>query len=272
MQPQPQPQPIPGDAAPSAQRPVIHAAGVCLRFGEVDALVDAALDVAPSEVVSIVGPSGAGKSTFLRCLNLLAVPDRGRIDIGGTAMFDDGLRLGHGELRRVRRSLGMVFQKFHLFPHLTALENVTLAMLDAGIATREEAVLTACALLDRVGLRQRALQPAPSLSGGEQQRVAIARALAMKPTALLFDEPTSALDPEASREVLCVMRELAQQGTTMVVVTHEMQFALQASDRIVFMEGGRTLDSASPDDMFHRAQSPRARAFFRQALQHAGLD
>lgn len=249
---------------------VIHAKEISLCFGRVKALESVSLDVRQSEVVSIVGPSGAGKSTFLRCLNLLTMPDRGSIDIDGVCIFDDGARLGMRELRQVRRKLGMVFQKFHLFPHLTALENVTLAMLDAGIATRDEAVLTATALLDRVGMLHRALQPAPALSGGEQQRVAIARALAMKPKALLFDEPTSALDPEASREVLSVMRELAQQGTTMVVVTHEMQFALNASDRIVFMEGGKAIESGSADEMFRRAKTPRARAFFSQALQHAG--
>ncbi|WP_156030336.1 amino acid ABC transporter ATP-binding protein [Thiomonas sp. FB-Cd] len=259
-------------ASSTAPTSIIRAEGVSLCFGCVKALERVSLDVRQSEVVSIVGPSGAGKSTFLRCLNLLAMPDRGRIDIDGVRIFDDGLRLGKQELRGVRRRLGMVFQKFHLFPHLTALENVTLAMLDAGIATRDEAVLTATTLLDRVGMLHRALQPALTLSGGEQQRVAIARALAMKPKALLFDEPTSALDPEASREVLSVMRELAQQGTTMVVVTHEMQFALSASDRIVFMEGGSAIESGRADDMFHRAKSPRARAFFSQALQHAGAE
>lgn len=251
---------------------IIRAEGISLRFGSVNALENAHLDVRQSEVVSIVGPSGAGKSTFLRCLNLLAMPDRGCIDIDGVRIFENGLRLAKRDLRSVRSKLGMVFQRFHLFPHLTALENVTLAMLDSGIATRDEAVLTATTLLDRVGLLHRALQPAPALSGGEQQRVAIARALAMKPKALLFDEPTSALDPEASREVLSVMRELAQQGTTMVVVTHEMQFALNVSDRIIFMEGGKVIESGSANDMFRHAKSKRAQVFFAKALQHAGIE
>ena len=247
---------------------IIKADGVSLSFADIKALEDVSIDVRQSEVVTIVGPSGAGKSTFLRCLNLLTRPDRGHIAIEGKLIFNDTLTLNKRDLRDVRRKLGMVFQRFHLFPHLTALENVTLAMLDAGIATRDEAVETATRLLDRVGLLKRALSPAPRLSGGEQQRVAIARALAMKPKALLFDEPTSALDPEASREVLSVMKELAQQGTTMVVVTHEMKFALNVSDRILFMEGGKAIESGASEDMFYRAKSPRARAFFAQALDH----
>ena len=247
---------------------IIKADGVSLSFGDVKALENVSIDVRQREVVTIVGPSGAGKSTFLRCLNLLQKPDRGHISIEGKLIFNDSLTLSKRDLRDVRRKLGMVFQRFHLFPHLTALENVTLAMLDAGIATRDEAVETATGLLDRVGLLKRALAPAPRLSGGEQQRVAIARALAMKPRALLFDEPTSALDPEASREVLSVMKELAQQGTTMVVVTHEMKFALNVSNRILFMEAGKAIETGTSEDMFYRAKSPRARAFFAQALDH----
>lgn len=256
--------------APSSKQSesIIRADGVSLSFGEVKALEDVSIDVHQSEVVTIVGPSGAGKSTFLRCLNLLTTPDRGHIAIEGQVIFNDALSLRKRELRDVRRKLGMVFQRFHLFPHLTALENVTLAMLDAGIASRDEAVCIATDLLDRVGLLKRALQPAPRLSGGEQQRVAIARALAMKPRALLFDEPTSALDPEASREVLFVMKELAQQGTTMVVVTHEMKFALNVSDRVLFMEAGKAVESGTSEDMFYRAKSPRAKEFFAQALDH----
>ncbi|SAL44205.1 arginine ABC transporter ATP-binding protein [Caballeronia arvi] len=247
---------------------IIKAEGVSLSFGKIKALEDVCIDVGQSEVVTIVGPSGAGKSTFLRCLNLLQKPDRGHITIDGRLIFNDSASVNKRDLLDVRRKLGMVFQRFHLFPHLTALENVTLAMLDAGIATRDEAVETATNLLDRVGLLKRALSPAPRLSGGEQQRVAIARALAMRPRALLFDEPTSALDPEASREVLSVMKELAQQGTTMVVVTHEMKFALNVSDRVLFMESGRAIETGTAEDMFYRAKSPRARAFFAQALDH----
>lgn len=255
---------------PTLEQPesIIKADGVSLSFGQVTALEDVSIDVRQSEVVTIVGPSGAGKSTFLRCLNLLTKPDRGQIAIEGKLIFNDSLNLSKRELRDVRRKLGMVFQRFHLFPHLTALENVTLAMLDAGIATPDEAVGIATGLLDRVGVLKRALLPAPRLSGGEQQRVAIARALAMKPRALLFDEPTSALDPEASREVLSVMRELAQQGTTMVVVTHEMKFALNVSNRVMFMESGKAIETGTSEDMFYRAKSPRARAFFSQALDH----
>ncbi|MEX4004423.1 amino acid ABC transporter ATP-binding protein [Paraburkholderia sp. EG285A] len=249
---------------------IIKAEGVSLSFGNVTALDNVGIDVSQSEVVTIVGPSGAGKSTFLRCLNLLTKPDTGRIAIEGKLIFNNSGTVNKRDLREVRRKLGMVFQRFHLFPHLTALENVTLAMLDARIATRDEAVEIATGLLDRVGLLKRALAPAPRLSGGEQQRVAIARALAMKPRALLFDEPTSALDPEASREVLSVMKELAQQGTTMVVVTHEMKFALNVSDRILFMEAGRAIESGSAEDMFYRAKSPRAKEFFAQALNHLG--
>lgn len=249
---------------------IIKAHGICLSFGAVRALEDVDIDVRQGEVVTIVGPSGAGKSTFLRCLNLLTMPDRGRIEIEGKPIFDNSRNLNKRELRNVRRKLGMVFQRFNLFPHLTAIENVTLAMLDAKIATREEAVAIATGLLDRVGVLHRALSPASQLSGGEQQRVAIARALAMKPRALLFDEPTSALDPEASREVLAVMKELAQQGTTMVVVTHEMKFALSVSDRVMFMEAGRGVETGASEEMFYRAQSPRTREFFEQALDHLG--
>jgi polar amino acid transport system ATP-binding protein len=241
---------------------IIKAEGVSLSFGVVKALQGVSFDVRQSEVVTIVGPSGAGKSTFLRCLNLLTTPDRGRIEIDGKPIFNDAIVVTKRELRDVRRKLGMVFQRFNLFPHLTAIENVTLAILDAGIATRDEAVSVAAGLLDRVGVLKRALLPAPALSGGEQQRVAIARALAMKPKALLFDEPTSALDPESSREVLTVMRELAQQGTTMVVVTHEMQFAQNVSDRVLFMEGGKAIEMGPAEDVFFRASSPRAREFF----------
>jgi len=247
--------PRPGDI-------IIKAEGVSLSFGGVKALQSVSFDVRQSEVVTIVGPSGAGKSTFLRCLNLLTKPDRGRIEIDGKPIFNDAIVVTKRELRDVRRKLGMVFQRFNLFPHLTAIENVTLAILDAGIATRDEAVSVAAGLLDRVGVLKRALLPAPALSGGEQQRVAIARALAMKPKALLFDEPTSALDPESSREVLTVMRELAQQGTTMVVVTHEMQFAQNVSDRVLFMEGGKAIEMGPAEDVFFRASSPRAREFF----------
>lgn len=241
---------------------IIKADEVSLSFGGVKALQGVSFDVRQSEVVTIVGPSGAGKSTFLRCLNLLTTPDRGRIEIDGKPIFNDALVVTKRELRDVRRKLGMVFQRFNLFPHLTAIENVTLAMLDAGIATREEAVSVAAGLLDRVGVLKRALLPAPALSGGEQQRVAIARALAMKPKALLFDEPTSALDPESSREVLAVMRELAQQGTTMVVVTHEMQFAQNVSDRVLFMEAGKAIETGRAEEVFFHASSPRAREFF----------
>ncbi|CAM5196336.1 General L-amino acid transport system ATP-binding protein OS=Castellaniella defragrans OX=75697 GN=HNR28_002710 PE=3 SV=1 [Castellaniella defragrans] len=255
---------------PQTSEPVIiDANAISLTFGDVQALDDVSIEVRQSEVVTIVGPSGAGKSTFLRCLNLLATPDRGRIVIDGDPIFGEHIHVRKKELRRIRRKLGMVFQRFNLFPHLTAVENVTLAMLDAGIATEDEAIATATDLLDRVGVLKRALSPATSLSGGEQQRVAIARALAMKPKALLFDEPTSALDPESSREVLSVMRELAQQGTTMVVVTHEMQFALNVSDRVMFMESGKSIESGSADDMFHRAKSERARQFFAQAQDYA---
>lgn len=248
---------------------IIKASGVSLSFGSVKALENVGIEVAQSEVVSIVGPSGAGKSTFLRCLNLLTMPNYGQIEIEGKTIFKDGLQLRKRELRDVRRKMGMVFQRFNLFPHLTAIENVTLAMLDAKIASRDEAIIIAKGLLDRVGILKRALMPVPSLSGGEQQRVAIARALAMKPTALLFDEPTSALDPEASQEVLSVMRELAQLGTTMIVVTHEMQFAKNVSDKVLFMENGCAVEMGTPEKMFFQADSPRAQAFFSQALSHS---
>jgi polar amino acid transport system ATP-binding protein len=252
---------------PQTSEPVIIDANeISLTFGDVKALDDVSIEVRQSEVVTIVGPSGAGKSTFLRCLNLLATPDRGRIVIDRDPIFGENIHVRKKELRRIRRKLGMVFQRFNLFPHLTAIENVTLAMLDAGIATEDEAIATATELLDRVGVLKRALSPATSLSGGEQQRVAIARALAMKPKALLFDEPTSALDPESSREVLSVMRELAQQGTTMVVVTHEMGFARDVADRVIFLDGGILLEDGPPEDVLVRPQNPRTQDFLRRIL------
>lgn len=242
--------------------PVIDADNVSLFFNGVPAIEDVSLQVQPGEVVSIVGPSGAGKSTFLRCLNLLARPSAGRIAIEGKLVFDDSLKVNRRELRDLRRSLGMVFQHLNLFPHLTAIENVTLAILDAEMATREEAVQSAANLLERVGVLHRALSPAPTLSGGEKQRVAIARALAMQPRALLFDEPTSALDPESSREVLSVMRELVELGTTMVIVTHEMNFARQVSDKVLFMEAGKAVEEGPPEQLFNHATTARAQRFF----------
>lgn len=255
------------DGSTETSQCVIGARNIEVVFGDVTALRGVSLDVHKGEVVSIVGPSGSGKSTFLRCLNLLVRPNAGTITIEGKRVFDGALCLSRRELRDARRQLGMVFQHLNLFPHLTAIENVTLAIVDAKIARRDEAVVLATELLDRVGVLHRALLPIPTLSGGEKQRVAIARALAMRPRALLFDEPTSALDPESSREVLAVMRELAEQGVTMVVVTHEMRFARNVSDRVLFMDGGTVVESGTAEKVFLRPESQRAKEFFADALE-----
>ncbi|PWU11200.1 MAG: hypothetical protein C5B50_23805 [Verrucomicrobia bacterium] len=218
------------------------------------------------EAVVIIGPSGCGKSTFLRCLNQLETPDSGRITINGTTVAaGSGAGNEEEQLRRgLRLSAGMVFQSFNLFPHLTALENVTQAPIVVKGESRSQAETRALQLLAKVGLESKAAAYPAQLSGGQQQRVAIARALAMQPLVMLFDEPTSALDPELRDEVLQVMRQLAEEGMTMIVVTHEMQFARDMADRVLFFEGGRILEAGTPDQIFLNPQQERTKEFLRK--------
>jgi polar amino acid transport system ATP-binding protein len=236
------------------------------RFGQVTALESVDLDVDPGQVVCLIGPSGSGKSTFLRCINHLEQIDGGILSVDGELVGyrrqgDRLYELRDREVCRKRAEIGMVFQRFNLFPHLTALGNVVEAPIRVKKERRADAVEHARALLGRVGLADRADAYPSQLSGGQQQRVAIARALAMRPKLMLFDEPTSALDPELVGEVLDVMRGLAADGMTMVVVTHEIGFAREVADRIVFMEKGSIVEEGSPDDLFYHPKHERTREF-----------
>ena len=221
------------------------------------------LDVGAGEVVVIVGPSGSGKSTVLRCMNLLETPTQGTVTIDGVVLTDR-----QADLDLARAEMGMVFQSFNLFSHLTVLENVTLAQRKVRNRSKSEAADEAMRQLTRVGIPEKADSYPRQLSGGQQQRVAIARSLAMGPKVMLFDEPTSALDPEMIKEVLDVMLELAADGMTMVVVTHEMGFARAAADRVIFMDEGRIVEAGTPEDLFDDAQNPRTIEFFEKVLSH----
>ena len=229
-------------------------------YGGPDILDDIQLNIKEKEVVVIIGPSGSGKSTLLRCMNYLEQPDSGRICIDGQELHE-----GSG-LNRIRQEVGMVFQRFNLFPHMTVLDNIMLAPMKVHHLARSEAETSARELLQRVGLADKADSYPPQLSGGQQQRVAIARALAMKPKVMLFDEPTSALDPEMVGEVLDVMRGLAQEGMTMVIVTHEMGFAREVGDRILFLDGGHILEEGAPQMLFAHPQQERTRLFLSKVL------
>ena len=225
-------------------------------FGDYHALVDVTEKVAKGEVVVVCGPSGSGKSTLIRTLNRLEPIQSGRIVVDGQDIHDPKL-----DINEFRSHIGFVFQQFNLFPHLTALGNCTLAPIQLRKHKPAEARERAMALLERVGLAHKADAMPAQLSGGQQQRVAIARALAMQPPLMLFDEPTSALDPEMVGEVLLVMRDLARDGMTMVCVTHEMGFAREVADRVLFMDAGKVLERATPEDFFNRPQHPRAQQF-----------
>jgi ABC-type polar amino acid transport system ATPase subunit len=218
------------------------------------------LDVPVGRIVSIIGQSGGGKTTLMRCVNLLERPDSGSIAIGDETIFADGA-VTCRDLAKLRQRVGMVFQRFNLFPHLTAVENVVLAQMHAAAIREREAVERAVRLLTRVGLARRAMAYPERMSGGEQQRVAIARALALGPTVLLFDEPTSALDPESTGEVLRVMRELANDGMTMILVTHELPFAREVSDWVVFIDGGRIIEQGIAADVLDRPREARTAAY-----------
>ena len=219
------------------------------------------LEVNEGEVVCVIGPSGSGKSTMLRCINLLEVPTDGEITVDGFKITDK-----KADLNKIRRNIGMVFQQFNLFPHLTVEQNITMAPVDAKIMTKDEAKKKARELLDRVGLAEKIDAYPQSLSGGQQQRVAIARALEMKPDIMLFDEPTSALDPEMVGEVLSVMKELAAEGMTMIVVTHEMGFAREVSDRVIFIDEGIIMEQGTPEEVFENPQNPRTIDFLNKVL------
>jgi ABC-type polar amino acid transport system ATPase subunit len=240
----------------------IKLTAVTKTFGAFTALNKVDLDVAQGSVVCIIGPSGSGKSTLIRCITLLERYDGGQIEVGGVTV-----REGR-DLRRVREEVGMVFQSFNLFPHMSVLQNVMLAPMRVRKITRAQAERRALDLLERVGIQEQALKYPNQLSGGQQQRVAIARALAMEPKVLLFDEPTSALDPEMVGEVLDVMRDLAKTGVTMMVVTHEMGFARQVADRVIFMDGGMIVEDGSPQQIFDKPRESRTKLFLKAVLEH----
>ncbi|MFH8655815.1 amino acid ABC transporter ATP-binding protein [Streptomyces afghaniensis] len=246
-------------AARASAQAVIRIEGLCKSFDGRLVLDRVHLEVGRGSIVSVIGQSGGGKTTLMRCVNLLERPDRGTVEVAGETVHQDG-RMVCRDLPRLRRTVGMVFQRFHLFPHLTAVENVVLAQRKAGVP-EPQALERAVALLRRVGVAHRALAQPEQLSGGEQQRVAIARALALRPEVLLFDEPTSSLDPEATREVLSVMRELAADGMTMLLVTHELPFAREVSDHVVFVDGGRIVEEGRPEDVLDTPAEARTREF-----------
>jgi polar amino acid transport system ATP-binding protein len=251
--------------------PMVEAVGVRKRFGDNEVLKGIDMTVGRGEVVSLLGPSGSGKSTFLRCINHLERIDGGEIKVDGRLVGyrrHDGKKyeLRSGEIAAARRGVGMVFQRFNLFPHRTALENVMEAPVFVKRTRKDEARREALALLDRVGLADRADAYPAMLSGGQQQRVAIARALAMSPSLMLFDEPTSALDPELVGEVLEVMKGLAKDGMTMIVVTHEIGFAREVCDRVVFMDAGVVVEQGVPDDVLLNPAHERTRAFLSRVL------
>ena len=251
--------------------PMVSAEDVHKRFGRQEVLKGITLEVERGEVLCLLGPSGSGKSTFLRCINHLEKINAGRLSVDGELV---GYRqagaklheLRESEIARKRAEIGMVFQLFNLFPHMTALENVTCAPIRVKGMPREQAGSRARELLDRVGLADKLDSYPAQLSGGQQQRVAIARALAMEPKLMLFDEPTSALDPELVGEVLQAMRQLARDGMTMIVVTHEMGFAREVADTVVFMDGGVVVESGRPSEVLERPRHERTRAFLSKVL------
>ncbi|PCE21819.1 ATP-binding protein [Paraburkholderia acidicola] len=258
----------PAPASSAQGTPLVQVRGLHKRYGEVEVLRGVDLDIRKSEVVCIIGPSGSGKSTLLRCIAALEPYDEGDVRIEGdllgyTERNGQRVRASHGEINRVRRNVGMVFQQFNLWPHMTALGNVSEALLRVRRLSRDEARSRALAMLETVGLAHKADAYPAKLSGGQQQRVAIARALAMEPHIMLFDEPTSALDPELVGEVLQVMKQLARDGMTMAVVTHEMGFAAQVADKVVFIDQGQIAVQGAPREVFHDAGQPRLRQFLQ---------
>lgn len=240
---------------------MIHVDNLQKQFGETHVLRGISCDIKPQEVVCIIGPSGSGKSTFLRCLNALEKPDGGEVSVNG---FD--VHNPKTNLNKMRESVGMVFQRFNLFPHMTVLDNLIMAPMSVKGMSRTDALKRAEVLLDKVGLLDKIDAWPASLSGGQQQRVAIARSMAMDPSIILFDEPTSALDPELVGEVLEVMKKLALEGMTMVIVTHEMGFAREVADRVVFIDQGIIQEEGTPEQIFTAPQNPRTAAFLSKVL------
>jgi ABC-type polar amino acid transport system ATPase subunit len=252
---------------------MLHASELVKRYDGQDVLRGVSFTVLPGQVKVIIGPSGSGKSTLLRCLALLEPADGGEIHLDGRSIGwkerrGKRVREREGELAEHRSEIGMVFQRFNLFPHMNALQNVMVGLTEVRKVPKAEAKQQASELLDRVGLSHRAHAYPDELSGGQQQRVAIARALVMRPKVMLFDEPTSALDPELVGEVLKVMEQLAEDGMTMVVVTHEMGFAREVCDRIVFIDAGEIVEQGPPDEFFQAAKSPRAKEFVDKIIHH----
>ncbi|OJH43079.1 amino acid ABC transporter ATP-binding protein [Paracoccus sp. SM22M-07] len=245
--------------------PIIDIRGLAKRFGDVEVLRDISLQVQPSQVIVIIGPSGSGKSTLLRCMNALEVPQEGSIEICGMSLLDKGKLIPEAELNKLRQRVGMLFQSFNLFPHLSVMDNVTIGPHLLLKKSRPEVEAIGKDLLEKVGLGNRGDAYPSQLSGGQKQRVAIARALAMNPQVMLFDEPTSALDPELVGEVLAVMRQLAEEGMTMIVVTHEMGFAREVADEVLVMDG-TIIEKGSPDEIFENPQQPRTQSFLKSVL------
>lgn len=244
-----------------AAQPKVIVKGLKKQFGDNVVLKNIDATINEGEVVCVIGPSGSGKSTFLRCLNRLEDIDGGEVIIDGTNMSDQSI-----DINKSRENIGMVFQHFNLFPHLTVLENIMLAPNELGKGTAEENKQKALRLLEQVGLSDKANAYPNSLSGGQKQRVAIARALAMNPDIMLFDEPTSALDPEMVGDVLAVMKKLADEGMTMVIVTHEMGFAREVADRVIFMDDGYVVEVDTPANIFTNPQNPRTKNFLDKVL------
>jgi len=241
--------------------PIVQIRNLSKHFGDIEAVNNVSLDVQPREVIVIIGPSGSGKSTLLRCVNRLEVPNSGTITIDGMELTSD-----EKQINRVRAEVGMVFQQFNLFPHMTVLENITLGPIVVKGLDEEAAAALAHELLDKVGISEKVDAYPEQLSGGQQQRVAIARAMAMQPKVMLFDEPTSALDPEMIKEVLDVMLDLAKEGMTMLVVSHEMGFTRAAADRVVFMDEGQIVEITTPEELFTAPKHERLKRFLSQIL------
>lgn len=239
----------------------IHVENLKKAFGQIEVLKDINIDINEGEVVVVIGPSGSGKSTFLRCLNRLEEITSGKVIVNGENISDKKININ-----KARENIGMVFQHFNLFPNMTVLENIMLAPVELKKMTKEEAKETGLKLLARVGLEGKADAYPQQLSGGQKQRVAIARSLAMNPSIMLFDEPTSALDPEMVGEVLTVMQELAKGGMTMVVVTHEMGFAREVADRVVFMDGGYIIEEGTPEEVLKNPKQERTKSFLEKVL------
>ncbi len=257
--------------------PLVKVENLRKSFGDNQILNGVSLEVDRGEVVSIIGPSGSGKTTILRCLNLLERPSGGRIEVHGRVLCEEGRDgkvkfASKGEIRGIREELGMVFQRFNLFPHMTALENIVEAPMAVKGVARDRAEEKARELLESVGLSHRADHYPLQMSGGQQQRVAIARALAMDPAVMLFDEVTSAVDPELAGEILLVMKHLADQGMTMIVVTHEMGFAADVSDRVLFIDHGLIVEEGDADEVLTRPKNERTRSFLRAVLERAPMD